>query len=300
MPELAEVEYYRRQWDPGIGRKIEQVTLHGEKRIFRGGKPGLIAQTLAGAKLLSSETRGKQMLFRFSRGDWLALHLGMTGELRVEPPDFAPGKHDHLVLFQKARALVFADPRMFGRVQFHHGQDAPKWWTDLPPEVGSAEFTVKLLSAALARRKGAPIKAVLLDQALFPGIGNWMADEILWQARLDPRTPAARFDPDAVRLLWKAARQIASTALKTIGVDWGDPPDDWLFHQRWKKSGICPRHGTTLTFATVGGRTTAWCSSCQPPQAVAITALSAVGGSGCSVASRKPASASIRRYSAKV
>lgn len=263
MPELAEVEYYRRQWNPGMGQKIERVALHGKKRVFRGGEAQQVEQMLAGAKFLGSETHGKQMLFRFSGGGWLALHLGMTGELRVEARDFAPGKHDHLVLFQKARALVFADPRMFGRVQFHHGKEAPKWWIDLPPEVGSAEFTVELLVAAFARRKAAPLKAVLLDQALFPGIGNWMADEILWQTQLDPRTPAAQLDAAAVRLVWKTTRLIARTALQTISVDWGYPPEEWLFHQRWRKTGICPRHGITLSFDTVGGRTTAWCASCQ-------------------------------------
>lgn len=62
----------------------------------------------------------------------------------------------------------------------------------------------------------------------------------------------------------KTTRQVARIALRTIGVDWSDPPDDWLIHQRWKKSGICPRHGTGLEHATIGGRTTAWCPRCQP------------------------------------
>jgi Formamidopyrimidine-DNA glycosylase N-terminal domain len=124
MPELAEVEYFRRRWDDGIGQRVVRVELHGEKRVFRGSDPDLIQKTLRGAKLRDSETRGKQIVFRFSKGAWLGIHLGMSGKLRVETANFSPRKHDHLVLVQKPRTLVFSDPRMFGRVRFHVGKDA--------------------------------------------------------------------------------------------------------------------------------------------------------------------------------
>jgi formamidopyrimidine-DNA glycosylase len=268
MPELAEVEYYRRCWDAGLRQRVLRVVLHGGKRVFRGSDPALIERALGGAKMLGSETHGKQMLFRFSGGAWLGLHLGMSGSLRVEPRDFSPGRHDHLVLFQKARALVFSDPRTFGRIRFHRRKSAPDWWTSLPPAVGSREFTVKSLRVVFEQRRKAPIKAVLLDQTLFPGIGNWMADEILWQARLDPRRPAAGLDAAELRALWKTSRQVARTALATIGVNWSDPPRGWLIHQRGRKSGRCPRDGTPLKHATIGGRTTAWCPRCQSAASV--------------------------------
>ena len=264
MPELAEVEYFRTRWDGGLRQRITHVSLHGEKRIFRGSDPREIERTLTGATFLGSETRGKQIAFRFSKDAWLGVHLGMSGKLRVEAADFPPGKHDHLVLVQKRQALVFSDPRMFGRVRFHRGKGMPTWWSELPPAVTSREFTVASLRAILARRARAPLKALLLMQKFFPGIGNWMADEILWQSRLHPRTAAGSLDATAQRTLWRTLREISRVALKTIGVDWSDPPDDWLIHQRWKKSGICPRHGTALEHATIGGRTTAWCPRCQP------------------------------------
>ena len=267
MPELAEVEFYRKQWDAGLGQRIERVALHEKKRLFRGSHAREIARTLRGAKLLGSETRGKQMLFRFSHGAWLGVHLGMTGKLSAESAGFAPGKHDHLVLFQKTRALVFADARMFGRVRFHHGAALPEWWSSLPPAVTAREFTAARLREILRRRARAPLKALLLMQEFFPGIGNWMADEILWQSRLHPRTPAGALDPAAQRTLWRVSRAICRTALRTIGVDWSDPPAAWLIHRRWKKTGLCPRHRTALTHATIGGRTTAWCPHCQPPVA---------------------------------
>ena len=85
MPELAEVEYFRTRWNLGVGHKIQAVELHASKRIFRGAEPAAISRKLTGAKLLRSEAAGKQLLFAFSGGGWLGIHLGMTGELTVKP-----------------------------------------------------------------------------------------------------------------------------------------------------------------------------------------------------------------------
>jgi formamidopyrimidine-DNA glycosylase len=263
MPELAEVEYFRRRWDAGLRQRVFEVRLHAKKRLFRGTNARLLEQTLRGATLRSSETRGKQILFRFSKNASLGVHLGMTGTLSVEPADFAPGKHDHLVLVQKRQSLVFNDSRMFGRVRFHHGKIEPAWWSTLPPAVTAREFSVERVRKILQRRAHTPLKALLLMQEFFPGIGNWMADEILWQAHLNPRTRGCDLRHAQQRTLWRTVRSVARVALKTIGVDWNEPPDDWLIHQRWKKSGVCPRHGTALRHATIGGRTTAWCPRCQ-------------------------------------
>jgi formamidopyrimidine-DNA glycosylase len=263
MPELAEVEYFRKRWDAGFGQRIREVALHSAKRIFRGSDPALIERTLRGATLRDSETHGKQMVFRFSKNAWLGIHLGMSGKLCVEPPDFEPARHDHLVLFQKQQALVFADARMFGRVRFHCGKGAPPWWANLPPAVTSRQFTTTMLRDIFHRRRNAPLKALLLAQDVFPGVGNWMADEILWQARFDPRIIAAELDAKQTRELWRVARAVCRVAMKTIGVDWSDPPEDWLIHQRWKKGGHCPRDGVSLKRATIAGRTTAWCPRCQ-------------------------------------
>ena len=99
MPELAEVEFYRRRWGVGQGQPIARVALHAGKRVFRGTNTDALRRNLRGARLLSSEAHGKQMLFHFSRHGWLGVHLGMTGELRVEPAAYAPAPHDHLVFY---------------------------------------------------------------------------------------------------------------------------------------------------------------------------------------------------------
>jgi formamidopyrimidine-DNA glycosylase len=265
MPELAEVEYFRRQWDPGIGSRVTGVHCNAGKRLFRGIPARALVDALDGAQLAGSEAHGKQMLFRFTGGAWLGVHLGMTGEMRVEAAGFTPGRHDHLVLHQGRRSLVFADPRMFGRVRFHQGTAAPDWWADLPPALLSPGFTLARLEEFVARHGRSPLKALLLDQDGFPGVGNWMADEILWRARLHPRTRAGVLHADGRKTLWREVRAVCAGALKHVTPAYGDPPKSWLFGQRWEPGGHCPRDGRELERATVGGRTTAWCAQCQRP-----------------------------------
>jgi len=262
MPELAEVEYFRKQWAVGEGERILRVAAHFQARIFRGISEHAFVDALTGAKLIGSEARGKQMIFRFN-GANVGIHLGMTGKLSTEPADFTPGKHDHLVLYQKKQALVFSDSRLFGRILFHSGKGEAPWWAKLPPDVVSPEFTESLVNDFLTRRKGSPIKAVLLMQERFLGIGNWMADEILWQAKLYPGTRAGDLTDEEIHAVWKMTRHVAREALATVGKDWADPPADWLFHQRWGKKGICPRCGVELKRKEIGGRTTSWCPQCQ-------------------------------------
>src|SRR5207253_2078894 len=115
MPELAEVEYFRRQWNAGIGHCVTKIALHADKRVFRGTSTHVLRKELAGARLLTSEARGKRMLFRFSNENWLGLHLGMSGKMQTARPDFRPQKHDHFVLYQRELALVFTDARQFER-----------------------------------------------------------------------------------------------------------------------------------------------------------------------------------------
>jgi formamidopyrimidine-DNA glycosylase len=263
MPELAEVEYYRKQWDAGLGAKVLTAELHADKRIFRGTDTSAMLRELPGAKLLASEARGKQMAFRFSRDLWIAIHLGMTGKLRVEPPDFTAGKHDHLVLRQNRRALVFSDPRQFGRVLFFKSKGEPPWWASLSKALTSTDFTRTVLREALQRHRRLPIKATLLLQQHFPGVGNWMADEILWQARIHPLTTSGDIDGAQLAVLWKSIRAVCLGALKHVGNDFSDPPRGWLFHERWSRKGKCPRDGMALKRDTIGGRTTAWCPKCQ-------------------------------------
>src|SRR6266513_2600654 len=246
MPELAEVEYFRRQWNAGIGHRVIKIALHSGKRIFRGTNTRALREELAGAHLLTSEARGKRMLFRFSNENWLGLHLGMSGKMQAAQPDFRPQKHDHVVLYQRERALVFTDARQFGRVQFHHGKTAPTWWENGAPEIVSAKFSRAFLDRFLDRHRKAPIKAVVLMQSGFSGIGNWMADEILWRARILPSKRTGKLSERGRAAIFQATKFVVRKSLQTLGKDFSDPPRNWLIHQKWKRDGICPRHRTPL------------------------------------------------------
>jgi formamidopyrimidine-DNA glycosylase len=263
MPELAEVEWFRKQWDVGHGAEIVDLSLHPRNRIFRSTDVGKLRQRLIGEKLLSSRARGKRMLFKFSGGVWLGIHLGMTGKIRVESANYRPAKHDHLVLFQRERALVFTDSRQFGRVRFYRESDEPDWWKSGAPEIISREFDQKFVDQFLDRHLKAPIKAVLLMQNGFPGIGNWMADEILWRAKVLPSKRTTKLSAHERTAIFRATKFVVRRSLQTLGKDFSDPPRNWLIHQKWKRDGICPIHHTPLRRATVAGRTTAWCPSCQ-------------------------------------
>jgi formamidopyrimidine-DNA glycosylase len=115
----------------------------------------------------------------------------------------------------------------------------------------------------LDRHRKAPIKAVLLMQRGFPGIGNWMADEILWRAKVLPSKRAGKLNTRERVKIFRAAKFVVRRSLETLGRHFSDPPRTWLIHQRWENSGVCPRHRTPLRRATIGGRTTAWCPRCQ-------------------------------------
>lgn len=273
MPELAEVAFFRRQWDGGLGKRIERVHTHQQSRIFRSAPASVVSAALEGRVLVWSEAQAKQMLFRFGDDQWLGLHLGMSGKLFAAVPEMVPGKHDHLVLYIEDQALVFNDPRMFGKLALHQGTEPPAWWQDLPPPVLSEAFTAEALGAFCARRARSPIKAVLLMQERFPGIGNWMADEILWRAGIHPACPAGRLAQGRKRTaLFEAIREVAADAMREIAGEGmakvpdhlaSELPEDWLFNHRWREGGRCPRSGRPLVRETIGGRTTCYAPSRQ-------------------------------------
>lgn len=258
MPELAEVDYFRRKWDVALRERVGRVVLRAGARPFRGTDPSVIEKSLPGRVLKSSAAAGKQMLFRFGADAWLGLHLGMSGSLGVHPPGFKPGPHDKLVLYTRRHSLSYNDPRMFGRVQFSIGRNAPAWWSSIGPALTSAAFSEKAVAAFLRRRSRTAIKPVLLMQERFPGIGNWMADEILWRAALHPKRLAGSLGPAENRALWRECRWVARNALRIVGKEGRKIPASWLFPHRWQNGGRCPRTGALLRREQIGGRTTCW------------------------------------------
>jgi formamidopyrimidine-DNA glycosylase len=155
---------------------------------------------------------------------------------------------------------------MFGSVDFHVGKEPPRWWSKIAPPILSNKFTQDAVAEFLQRRKRAPIKAVLLMQERFPGVGNWMADEILWRAAIHPARLAGSLSPAEIRTLWRECRTVCRQALSAIAGKGDNLPKDlnvgipntWLFKHRWRPGGRCPKTGKPLAHATIGGRTTCW------------------------------------------
>ncbi|MDP0490721.1 MAG: DNA-formamidopyrimidine glycosylase family protein [Verrucomicrobiota bacterium JB023] len=279
MPELAEVELARRLWLPAEGEILQTVDTHPRTRIYRDTPASAIEKRLKGARLVASRSHGKRLLFIFTREALslpLEIHLGMSGRLQLAPQDHDPHKHDHLILRTSNFSLVFNDYRQFGRAHLH---EEPNPWEHLPPEILSRSFTLAYIEEKLKKRARTNLKALLLDQNAFPGIGNWMADEICWRLRLHPATPTAELNAEALRneTRWVtkgALRHVADKNQNLVGqVDKGFspgsyvaqvPPASWLFQHRWTKGGTCPRCRTDLERATIAARTTAWCPACQP------------------------------------
>lgn len=263
MPELAEVRYFSQRWRPGLGKRITRVHIHAGKRVFRGTQTARLSRSLVGQLLGKIQTHGKQMMFRFGKDRWLGVHLGMTGRLSAKSAAHLPSKHDHLILYTSRHALVFEDPRLFGRIRFDRSPQPPPWWSTLPPDLFSRDFSAPRLKQILQKRSRTPLKPLFLLQVFFPGIGNWMADEILWQAGLDPRLRAGSVLHSHAFRLHRTIRKVARQALATIGKNWSDPPRSWLFAHRWSDGGRCPRCRKPLIRRPVGGRTTCWCPACQ-------------------------------------
>jgi len=272
MPELAEVEFYRRRWAVAHRQTIRLVQIRPDARVFREGDATALALALTGRTLVSSAAAAKQMLFRFSGDAYVGIHLGMAGELLVTEPNAGRDKHAHLILETADHALVFRDYRMFGRVLWYEGSREPAWWRAIPPAITSEAFTPELVAAFCQRRAKAPLKAVLLMQEAFPGIGNWMADEILWRGRFNPSARASSLDEGDYRALHAKVVEVTRDALREIagvGARHGPRelnervPEHWLFNHRWKDGGTCPATGEPLRREPIGGRTTCWSPAWQ-------------------------------------
>ena len=263
MPELAEVAFACGKWKPGVGKFIKKVYANPYSRVYRDLLQEDVISELTSAKISSSATHGKQMLFKLSGDKWLGIHLGMTGSLHVNCFDYQNHKHDALILFQSKQALIFKDPRQFGRLRLHIGKNPPIWWSELPTSMLDAKFQFPVLSDALSRHPKRPIKALLLDQRYFQGMGNWMADEVLWRSGIHPARISSKISSVESSKLFTQIKFVVHGAMKSVGKHGGDPPKGWLFHVRWKNGELCPKTQSPLKRQEIGGRTSCWCPELQ-------------------------------------
>ena len=264
MPELPEVETARRRAERHLrGRRILSVATRPDPIVFQGVTPRRFAAALRDRQVVAVHRRGKHMWLELDRRPWPLFHFGMTGSFALyrdvaERPRFWKAE----VQVEGGRRLALADARRFGRVRLQHDPERETPLVHLGPDV-LLELPRATTVAAMLERRHAAIKSVLLDQSLFAGVGNWIADEVLYQARIDPRRPASSLTAIEIGRLRARLRAVVRRAVE-VDADAERFPRSWLFHHRWGRAkGARTATGEPIAHLTVGGRTTAWVPSRQ-------------------------------------
>lgn len=254
MPELLEVELYRRLAESAIGRPISTIEAP-DQWYLKGDLEPAELRRLEGQALVGTRRIGKLLLLDTAGADVLGLRFGMTGSLEVDgrralerleytSPRPDPAWDRFIVRFRDGGDLRIRDPRRLGGVALDPDLSV------LGPDALSV--TPSQLRRAVAG-SDAPLKARLLDQSRLAGVGNLLADEVLWRASLDPTRPAGSLSDAEVRRLHRHLRVTLEELMTRGGSHTGD-----LMAERGP-GGHCPRDGAPLRRSTVGGRTTWWC-----------------------------------------
>jgi formamidopyrimidine-DNA glycosylase len=264
VPELPEVETARRELErAAAGRRISGVAAKHDPIVFTGVTARRFATALRGRQIEAVHRRGKHLWFVLDSRPFPAFHFGMTGSFAIQDAKAPRPRFWKVVMdLDDDRTLVFRDARRFGRIRLQEDPESepPLSLLGFDPLLGLPP--VAELHRLLARRR-APLKAVLLDQSLFAGVGNWIADEVLYQARLSPHRLAASLDANEVRALRARLHAVVTRAVD-VGADSDRFPRTWLFHHRWgRKIDARTGRGETIVHDTVGGRTTAWVPTVQ-------------------------------------
>ena len=280
MPELPEVEVVRAGLERHVlGATITRVdVLHPRpvRRDVRG--PAGFAAALTGRRIEAARRRGKYLWLPLDNGDALLGHLGMSGQILVQPPD-APDERHLRVRFglegaDEGREMRFVDQRMFGGLSVSEGG------ADLPPEIAhiardplDPEFDDDAFVRRV-RKRSSGIKRQLLDQNLVSGVGNIYADEALWRARLHGERPGDRLTAAQVRELLGHARAVMLAALGEggtsfdalyVNVNGESGYFDRSLHAYGREGEPCERCGTPVRRVAFMNRSSFFCPSCQPP-----------------------------------
>jgi len=269
MPELPEVESLARELRGAlVGRKIVGVEVRWP-RIVAAPDPETFARRLVGRRIREIRRRGKWLLLGLDEGEWLLVHLRMSGRLTVEDACAPDDVHTRVVFhLGDGQRLRFSDPRKFGRMALTACPE--EWLGDLGPEPPG--LTLEQLAGMLQGRR-VRLKPLLTDQRFLAGLGNIYADEVLWRAGLHPLRPADTLTLEETARLHGAIRQVLEEAIARRGTTLPDQryvlPDGrpGEFAARLAVYGReghpCPRCGTPIARTRVGGRSVHFCPQCQ-------------------------------------
>ena len=262
MPELPEVEAYRRLAEGALDRRIERAIVGDRRFVLGPSPPRHLLAALAGASFTRARRHGKLLVLDMDgpgAGRALGLRFGMTGRLLLDgragverlvySSDRDESAWDRFtVRFEDGGRLVVRDPRLLGAVELDPDESA------LGPDalgVTPVELRRALGHSAVA------LKTRLMDQRRLAGVGNLIADEVLWRASLAPHRRSGSLTPAEHRRLHRHLRSTLDQLMARGGSHLGD-----LMPER-VVGGRCPRDGTELVRSTVGGRTSWWCPGHQ-------------------------------------
>jgi formamidopyrimidine-DNA glycosylase len=255
MPELVEIEYYRRLAEGALDRLVDGVGAPDAWFLKRGLTAGIVTDALLGRRFVCARRIGKLLLLDMDDGAVLGLRFGMTGRLvlddraGVDDLQYASTRREaawdrFTVRFDDGGDLRVNDARRLGGVELDPDE------ARLGVDAGS--ITLGQLAAALDR-SAAPLKARLMDQHRVAGLGNLLVDEVLWRAGLDPARAAGSLEPAERKRLHRQLRRTVDDLLASGGSHLG------RLQVARVRGGRCPKDGAELERRTVGGRTTYSC-----------------------------------------
>src|SRR5262245_2325056 len=276
MPELPEVETARRAAAAvAVGRRIVGAVAADDAIVFEGVPPARIRRAVLGRRVRAVRRHGKHFWFELDRRPWLAVHFGMAGGLHTSrqrsvrlvsrghrtesgwPPRFTKLR----LVLEGRHEVAIVDGRRLGRIRLRLDPVAEPPVSRLGFDALEGLPSPKRFRA-LARARTSAVKALLLDQSFSAGVGNWIADEVLYQARISPRRPVRLLSDGELDRLRTRLRAVVRLAVR-VGSDSDRFPRTWLFHRRWHRGPAVTRHGDPIRRETIAGRTTAWVPAVQ-------------------------------------
>jgi len=257
MPELPEVEMVRRYL---VATSLHQTIKDAkvlDRRILSGSSAEHLEQILTGQQFHSVYRHGKRLFLKLNEDLYLAIHLGLTGDLvYLQASEEEPHHTRLLIAFENGHRLAFDDPRIFGEVGLTGSPQSFLEVRRIGPDamqVGKEDF-LKIMRG----RKGV-IKSALLNQSLVAGLGNLYADEALFHAGICPKSRS--LDEAQLSDLYFSIQLTLSTAIKSHA-DLSKLPDSFLLPHR-HPGGRCPQDGEALRHEMIGGRTSYYCPKHQ-------------------------------------
>jgi|SRR5262245_26814135 len=255
MPELPDVESFRRILQRNAAsRVIKQVEVRDEW-ILRGVSAHALQKQVQGKRLTSTSRHGKFLFAALEPKGFLAFHFGMTGYFHSYRDHEPEPRYNRVILhLDDGKQIAFNCRRRLGSIRYLQDLENFIVKQKLGPDALRVDFETYL--ERLRRKKGR-VKCVLMDQSVLSGIGNIYADEILFNARIHPRSAVAAMDDRQTRLLFDATRTVLKTAVDR-NADESRFPRTYLIRHR-RKGGSCPRCGSMLETLTACGRTAYLC-----------------------------------------